>query len=105
MEDVVAIGGFFFTVLALALGVPLVRSYVRRKELEVPRSGSEPETLLRLARIETAIESLAVEIERISEGQRFTTKLLAERPEPAVPLAARIEAPNRTAEPVRQERA
>lgn len=36
----------------------------------------------RLARIETAVEAMAIEIERISEGQRFVTRLLAER-EPA----------------------
>jgi hypothetical protein len=29
--------------------------------------------------MEQAIDSIAVEVERISEGQRFTTKLLAER--------------------------
>jgi hypothetical protein len=28
----------------------------------------------RLARIETAVESIAVEVERISEGQRYLTK-------------------------------
>ncbi len=84
MEDIVAIAGFFTTVLGLALGVPLVRSYVKRKELEAEhRRPDESETLLRLARIESAIESLAVEMERISEGQRFTTRLLAERPEAA----------------------
>ncbi len=33
----------------------------------------------RLERIEAAVESIAIEIERISEGQRFTTNLLAER--------------------------
>ena len=33
----------------------------------------------RLARLEQAVESIAIEVERISEGQRFTTKLLAER--------------------------
>ena len=33
----------------------------------------------RLERMEQAIDSIAVEVERISEGQRFTTKLLAER--------------------------
>ena len=32
----------------------------------------------RMARIENAIESVAVEVERISEGQRFTSKLLSE---------------------------
>lgn len=33
----------------------------------------------RLSRMEQAIDAMAVEMERISEGQRFTTKLLAER--------------------------
>jgi hypothetical protein len=32
----------------------------------------------RLARLETAIDAIAVEMERIGEGQRFVTKLLAE---------------------------
>ena len=32
----------------------------------------------RMARLEMAVESIAVEVERISEGQRFTTKLLAD---------------------------
>ena len=36
----------------------------------------------RLDRIENAVESIAVEVERISEGQRFTAKLLADRPDP-----------------------
>ena len=33
----------------------------------------------RLGRMEQAIDTIAVEVERISEGQRFTTKLLADR--------------------------
>jgi hypothetical protein len=33
----------------------------------------------RLERIEHAIDAMAVEVERISEGQRFVTKLLADR--------------------------
>lgn len=33
----------------------------------------------RLIRVESAIESMAVELERIGEGQRFLTRLLAER--------------------------
>jgi hypothetical protein len=45
----------------------------------------------RLARIEQAIDAMAVEVERISEGQRFTTRLLAERsggaPVPATPAS------------------
>ena len=34
----------------------------------------------RMERIENAVESIAVEVERISEGQRFTSRLLSERP-------------------------
>jgi hypothetical protein len=33
----------------------------------------------RLAAIERAIDAMSVELERLGEGQRFTTKLLAER--------------------------
>jgi hypothetical protein len=41
----------------------------------------------RLERIEQAIETIAVEMERMGEGQRFVTKLLAGRsPAPAEPV-------------------
>ena len=33
----------------------------------------------RMMRVESAVESMAVELERIGEGQRFLTKLLSER--------------------------
>ncbi len=33
----------------------------------------------RLQRLELAVEAIAVEVERISEGQRFTVSLLSER--------------------------
>ncbi len=82
-EDILAIGGFFFTVivitLGLGLGVPLVRAWVRAKERQPILTPAEQERDQRLARIESAMETMAVEIERISEGQRFVTKLLAER--------------------------
>lgn len=42
-------------------------------------SGASLEGDPRLARVEQAIEAMAVEMERLGEGQRFLTKLLAER--------------------------
>jgi hypothetical protein len=36
-------------------------------------------TEARLERIEQAVDSIAIEVERISENQRFTTKLLSDR--------------------------
>ena len=39
----------------------------------------------RFARLENAIETIAVEVERIAEAQRFAMKLQAGRGEPALP--------------------
>ena len=39
----------------------------------------------RLSRMEETIESIAVEMERVAEGQRFTAKVLTERIAPAAP--------------------
>ena len=44
--------------------------------------GIPPEVSSRLERMEQAIDSIAVEIERISEGQRYTTKLLSDKARP-----------------------
>jgi hypothetical protein len=49
-----------------------------RGQRETLAAGSDPELLARVARIEQIVETTAIEIERISEGQRFTTKLLSE---------------------------
>ena len=44
----------------------------------------------RLGKLDNAVDSMAIEVERISEGQRFVTKVLAERgTTPALPDAAR----------------
>jgi hypothetical protein len=67
----------FVTIAVTVIGVPLARALARRLEQGPPKL--TPEVLARLERMEQAIDSIAVEVERISEGQRFTTKLLAER--------------------------
>jgi hypothetical protein len=50
----------------------------------------------RLARIEQAVDATAVEVERISEAQRFTTKLLVDKGHqaPAESSRARIVTPH-----------
>jgi len=47
----------------------------------------------RLQRLEEAIESIAIEVERIGEAQRFATKLLTERPEPVANRASSAPVP------------
>jgi hypothetical protein len=46
---------------------------------ETLQAGRDPELVARIARVEQIVESTAIEIERISEGQRFTTRLLSEK--------------------------
>ena len=67
-------------IVITALGLPLVRVLARRLDR---RDSATPPSLgkieQRLERLEAGIDAIAVEVERISEGQRFTAKLLAER--------------------------
>lgn len=67
----------FVCIAVTAIGLPLARAYARRLEQGPPRTPSD--LTARLERMEQAIDAIAVEVERISEGQRFTTKLLSER--------------------------
>jgi hypothetical protein len=79
------IGGEWIPILAIsivpitAIGWPIARAYARRVEQREASARVPNEVTARLERMEQAIDSIAVEVERISEGQRFTTKLLSER--------------------------
>jgi hypothetical protein len=82
--------GFFAMIAIIAIGVPLVRGIVSRWERNDARPVVPSDVTARLERMEQAIDTIALEVERISEGQRFTTKLLSEtRHEDALPLSAR----------------
>ena len=52
-----------------------------RRKAKPPQDGRLLEIQDRLTRIEQAVDTIAIEVERVSEGQRFTSKLLAERAE------------------------
>ena len=79
---------FFATIAVIALGIPIIRAITRRFErgASAPAQVS-PEVLSRLERIEQGVEAIAVEVERISEAQRFTAKLMAEMQKNALPAA------------------
>src|SRR5215212_5294431 len=86
MEEVMVVDGvmvpivLFVCAAAASIGVPIAKAYARRIDRDPQRSSLPPELSGRLERMEQALDSIAVEVERISEGQRFTAKLLAERP-------------------------
>jgi chromosome segregation ATPase len=74
-EEGVAAGGFSFA--AFILVVYLFRRFRRKRRGPVP-SVAKISDSPRLERMEQGIEAMAIEIERISEGQRFVTRLLSE---------------------------
>lgn len=81
----IPIGGL----LLMVMFVPVSLAWARR----IARGGNRPAPLTRdavdrLERLEQAIDTVAIEVERISEGQRFVTKILAERPKRSDAAAA-----------------
>ena len=89
-EEEVFVAISFF--IAAAISVKVVASaFVKHWENKLKytssaRSGlADGELAARIERMEQALDSIAVEVERISENQRFTTKLLSEREGVAVP--------------------
>jgi hypothetical protein len=72
-------------VFAIPSVVLVFRMWLRHKEKMASLDGGTGRSIElegRLERIEQAVDAIALEMERIGEGQRFVTKLLAERPSP-----------------------
>lgn len=72
---------------------PFARAFGRRLERRWTPPAAAPETAMRLDRIESAIETMAIEMERVSEAQRYSARLLTERlPDPAGRTTQSVEA-------------
>jgi hypothetical protein len=77
-------------VVPIVFGIPaavaITKMWFTHKEKMAGLSTPKGTAMLdaRLERVEQAVESIAIEMERVSEGQRFVTKLLVERA-PSVP--------------------
>lgn len=74
-------GGLLGTVFAGSSVFVLVRAWARRIETRSKQATVPPESAARMERMERALDSVAIEVERISENQRFLTKLLVDRAE------------------------
>jgi hypothetical protein len=75
--------GLLVTAGAVFGGLTLIRAWAKRIENQSKVPKVPAESAERMERLERAIDSIAVEVERISENQRFVTRLLAERGERA----------------------
>lgn len=76
--DITAIVAILSVFVLAPLAVTYARNMWRKGSTPVVDDKLARENADRLARLESAVDSIAVEVERISEGQRFVTKLLAE---------------------------
>ena len=80
LEDILTFVGI---IVGMGCFTGIVTSWFKWRKKGLP-SGADMGPRLdqiaeRLSRLENAVDATALEVERISEGQRFTTKLLAER--------------------------
>ena len=76
-------------IVPFVFGIPgvviMTKMWFSHKEKMAGLRGGRPGSAItdaRFERIEQAVESIAIEMERVSEGQRFVTKLLIDRAPP-----------------------
>lgn len=93
-EEGMMIGGFS-VLFASSILFFFARRRWKRKAKAIPTQSGESGQ--RLERLEHGMDAIAIEIERISEGQRFVTRLLSESQSP-------LAAPHRIAQPAGAER-
>ncbi|GJG88038.1 hypothetical protein tb265_32190 [Gemmatimonadetes bacterium T265] len=90
-RELIPILGIMFPCLA-AMVFFITRMFTARRTVAGATTATlPPDTVARLARIEQAVEAVAIEVERISEAQRYSAQLLTDRlsgPAPTVPAVA-----------------
>jgi hypothetical protein len=71
---------FFVMFAAVIIGLPIMRAIGKRIERGAPVPAQIPaETQAQIQHLMQSVDAIAIEVERISEGQRFAAKMLAER--------------------------
>ena len=79
-EVIPILGMVMGTGIAIALGYPIIRTITRLIERKTDKRyvrGQDVEVQLRA--LQESVDTMAIEIERISESQRFQSKLLSDR--------------------------
>ena len=86
-NQVMALSVLSILFIFFPLAVGAARAVWKRSSRPGPPPAVFAETAQRLERLEASVDAIAIEIERVSEGQRFVTKLLSES-QPAPMLGA-----------------
>ena len=72
--------GVFGSLAFMVVGYPLARAFARWLDRRGSATRLSGEVQQRLDSMDRNIDTVAVELERVAEGQRFTAKLLDQRP-------------------------
>jgi hypothetical protein len=70
---------FFLTMAIIIIGLPLARAFARRMDRRASGQQIPGDLSHQIGQLNQAVDAIALEVERISEGQRFTTRLLSEQ--------------------------
>lgn len=81
--EVIPLAGMLMTtILAVAIGYPIVRVISRYFDRRLDKTlVSAQEVTLQIRQLQESVDTMAIELERIGEAQRFSAKLLVERSE------------------------
>ena len=77
-EDILAILGIFFVTPLTGFGFLAWRAWLN-KRAEIAPTALTPALQARFDALERQLDVVAVEVERLAEGQRFLSKVLVER--------------------------
>lgn len=69
--------------IALLWGLGYAVFSLLKRRQQLPDPGALTTLHQQVAQVQMSVDAMALEVERISEAQRFVTKLLAERGEPS----------------------
>lgn len=78
--DGTAIGVCFTLFVMAPIALAVARNIWKRGTRMTSAPASSRESDMRMERVEQAVDAIAVEVERISEGQRFVTQLMTQQP-------------------------
>ena len=96
-QDLIPIVAILSVFVLAPIAIAISR-LIWKRATNAPRAAAAPDqaTQQRLEQLQQAVDAIAIEVERISEGQRFVTKIMSDRSIGAGP-AEPVRAPNKSA--------
>jgi hypothetical protein len=89
-ESIAALSGVFIIFVLAPIAFAAARLMWKRAMAPPPAPSISADASRRLERLEQGMDAIAIEIERVSEGQRFVTRLLSETHETPLSVSQRI---------------